>query len=134
MAATLHVMCGKIASGKTTFARALAADSGAILICEDIWLDQLFPGERFTLQDYIRRSAGLRAALGPHVAALLRSGLSVVFDFAGNTVRDRQWVRSVFEAANADHLLHYLNVPDDVCKARLRAEPGCAGGLAAHDG
>ena len=31
------------------------------------------------------------------------------------------WVRSVFERAHAEHLLHYINAPDAVCKARLRA-------------
>jgi predicted kinase len=44
----------------------------------------------------------------------------VVFDFAGNTVKDRAWVRSVFEAAGADHLLHVISASDDSCKARLR--------------
>jgi len=119
--ATLHFMCGKIASGKTTLARAVAEETGGILICEDVWLDRMYPGEQFTLQDYVRRSTRLRAALAPHVAALLGRGGPVVFDFAGNTPRDRLWVRSIFESAAADHLLHVLNVPDDVCKARLRA-------------
>ena len=114
-------MCGKIASGKTTLARAVAEETGGILICEDVWLDRMYPGEQFTLQDYVRRSTRLRAALAPHVAALLGRGGPVVFDFAGNTPRDRLWVRSIFESAAADHLLHVLNVPDDVCKARLRA-------------
>jgi len=119
--ATLHFMCGKIASGKTTLARAVAEETGGILICEDVWLDRMYPGEQFTLQDYVRRSTRLRAALAPHVAALLGRGGPVVFDFAGNTPRDRLWVRSIFESAAADHLLHVLNVPDDVCKDRLRA-------------
>ena len=114
-------MCGKIASGKTTLARAVAEETGGILICEDVWLDRMYPGEQFTPQDYVRRSTRLRAALAPHVAALLGRGGPVVFDFARNTPRDRLWVRSIFESAAADHLLHVLNVPDDVCKARLRA-------------
>lgn len=118
--ATLHFLCGKIASGKTTLARAIADACSGVLIGEDVWLDRMYPNEHFTLQDYIRRSRRLRAALEPHVIALLRLGIPVVFDFAGNTPRDRQWVRSVFERAGADHLLHVLNVPDDVCKDRLR--------------
>ena len=44
-----------------------------------------------------------------------------MFDFAGNTVQDRRWVRTIFEAADADHLLHEIRVPDDVCKGRVRA-------------
>jgi hypothetical protein len=44
----------------------------------------------------------------------------VVFDFAGNTARDREWVKSIFISAAADHLLHYLSVDDETCKARIR--------------
>ena len=35
---------------------------------------------------------------------ILRAGVSVVMDFAGNTVYERSWVRSLFEAAGADAL------------------------------
>src|SRR4051812_16960532 len=117
---TLHFICGKIASGKTTLARKIAQQSGAVIISEDLWLDRMYPNTPFTLEDYIRRSGRLRAALAPHVIQLLRRDVSVVFDFAGNTPSDRQWVPSLFETAASDHLLHVLNVPDAVCKARLR--------------
>jgi hypothetical protein len=42
-------------------------------------------------------------------------GVSVAFDFAGNTVRGRSWVRSLFEAAGADHVLHWIEASDDEC-------------------
>jgi predicted kinase len=114
-------MCGKIASGKTTLARTTADACGGVLISEDVWLDRMYPGEHFTVQDYVRRSTRLRAALGPHVSALLRRGVSVVFDFAGNTPRERQWARAIAEDGGADLLVHFLNIPDAVCRARLRA-------------
>jgi predicted kinase len=119
--ATLHFLCGKIASGKTTLARRIATECDGLLISEDVWLERMYAGTHFTLADYIRRSTRLRAALAPHVTDLLRRGVSVVFDFAGNMPRDRQWVRSVFEHANAAHLLHSINASDALCKARLRA-------------
>ena len=58
--------------------------------------------------------------MGGHVEALLRAGLSVVLDFPANTVKLRHWMRAIFEAADAGHALHILDVPDAVCKARLR--------------
>jgi predicted kinase len=42
---TLHVMCGKLASGKTTLARRIAEESDAVFVCEDVWLSRLFPDE-----------------------------------------------------------------------------------------
>jgi hypothetical protein len=56
---------------------------------------------------------------GAQVPALLRLGVSVVLDFAGNTVAHRAWVRSLFEAAGADHVLHWLDASDDACLANL---------------
>lgn len=44
----------------------------------------------------------------------------MVFDFAGNTPRHRAWVRSIFEAAETRHVLHYIDASDELCKARLR--------------
>lgn len=43
----------------------------------------------------------------------------MVFDFAANTPQHRKWVRSVFEAAGADHRLYVLDVSDEECKKRL---------------
>ena len=117
---TLHLVCGKIAAGKTTLTRKLSEAPGTVLIAEDAWMASLFKDELRELPDYVRCSARLRAAMGPHVADLLRAGLSVVLDFPANTVASRSWMRSIFEAAGAAHRLHVLDVPDEVCKARLR--------------
>jgi predicted kinase len=51
---------------------------------------------------------------------ILALGTSVVFDFAANTTEGRAWVRSIFEAAGADHVLHVLDVSDEECKRRVR--------------
>jgi len=59
--------------------------------------------------------------MGPHVVALLRAGMSVVLDFPANTLLTRRWMRSLIEEAGVAHELHVLDVPDDVCKQRLRA-------------
>ncbi len=118
---TLHMVCGKIAAGKSTLCAELASTPQAILIAEDHWTSHLFGPELRTVADYIRFSARLRAAMRPHVVGLLRAGLSVVLDFPANTVANRKWMRGLFEAAGAKHRLHFLDVPDDVCRARLHA-------------
>jgi predicted kinase len=86
-----------------------------------VWLGTLYRDEQKTLEDYVRNSRRLREVMGDHVVALLKAGVSVVLDFPANTPASRQWMRSLIERAGADHRLHFLDVPDDVCKARLRA-------------
>jgi len=118
--ATLYCIYGNIAAGKTTLARKLAAQHGAVLLCEDEWLVRL-EAEIETFDDFRQHARRLRAAIGPHVVELLRLGVPVVLDFPANTVNDRAWIRSLFEAANAAHELHVIEAALDVCKARLRA-------------
>src|SRR5438270_422820 len=85
---TLYLLCGKIAAGKSTLARRLAARPGALLISEDHWTSNLFFGDLRTIDDYARYSARLRAAMGPHLIDILRHGVSMVVDFPARTIRD----------------------------------------------
>lgn len=118
---TLHMLCGKIAAGKSTLSSGLAGQDRTVLIAEDDWLNALFAEEMATAADYVRCAAKLRQAMGPHVAALLNAGVSVVLDFPANTVENRAWMRDILQATSAAHQLHVLDVPDEVCLARLRA-------------
>ncbi len=118
--ATLHLMCGKIAAGKSTLSAKLSAQQGTITIAEDHWLKRLYPGEINTIADYVRLAARLRETIAPHVEDLLRTGLSIVLDFPANTVANRAWMRGIIDRSGARHVLHHLDVPDAVCRARLR--------------
>jgi predicted kinase len=118
--ATLYLLCGRIAAGKSTLARRLAQRPAALLIIMDDWMSILFPTENRTIDDFTHLSARLRAVMGPHVVGILRQGLSVVLDFPANTVRWRCWMRSLITEANVAHELHVLDVPDAICKERLR--------------
>jgi len=42
---TLHVLCGKIAAGKSTLAARLGGLPETVLVAEDAWLNALYPGE-----------------------------------------------------------------------------------------
>ena len=117
----LHLICGKIASGKSTLSARLGAEPGTIVISEDAWLGPLFDDQLKTGADYLRCAARLQKAMAPHVATLLGAGLSVVLDFPANTPDQRAWMLGLARTAGVDHRLHYLDVPDAVCLDRLRA-------------
>lgn len=118
---TLHILCGKIGAGKSTLAKALAAQEATVLVSEDAWLAALYGDRMATGADYMHFAAKLRGILAPHVADLLSAGVSVVLDFPANTLDQRMWMRDLVQQAGTDHVLHHLDVPDDICLARLHA-------------
>ncbi|MEL6521458.1 MAG: ATP-binding protein [Pseudomonadota bacterium] len=117
---TLHMLCGKIAAGKSTLAGQLAEAPGTVLIAEDDWLGALFADQMTSPKDYVQCAAKLRTVMAPHVAKLLEAGLTVVLDFPANTVETRAWMRAILDETGAAHQLHVLSPPDEVCLARLR--------------
>ena len=118
--AVLHLLCGKIASGKSTLARKLAEAPATVLISEDDWLASLFADQLKTGKDYLRCSAKLQTVMGPHVASLLRAGVSVVLDFPANTVDQRAWMRDLVAQEGIVHQMHLLDLPDERLLERLR--------------
>lgn len=118
--AKLYFMCGKMAAGKSTLAKRLAQSRNAVLLVQDEFLGTLFPGEILTIPDFVKRSTRLREALSPHIRDLLARGVPVVLDFPANTRTQRQWFRGLFEASGVEHELHFVDVPDDLCRRQLK--------------
>lgn len=116
---TLHFICGKMASGKPTLAKRLAAEENAILISEDILLQRLYPKEIKNFEDYKEYSARLKVAISEHIQTILSKGISVVLDFPANIPKTRIWIKSLYENTNSNHLLHLIELPDSVCLQQL---------------
>jgi len=116
---TLHFLSGKAGSGKSTVAARIAQENSAVLISEDVWLLRLYGDQMKTFEDYFRFSKSLKEVVGPLATDLLKLGNSVVLDFPANTAASRTWYRSIFENANAAHVLHHVATSDEVCLQRI---------------
>lgn len=116
---TLHFMCGKAGAGKSTIAKNIASAEKAILISEDIFLSRLFGPEMKSFDDYLVFSKRLKTVIEPLVIEMLLAEHSVVLDFPANTVKSRDWFRSMFSCASASHQLHFVDTPDLICLERI---------------
>jgi predicted kinase len=117
--AKLIFICGKMAAGKSTLARELAAREDAVLFVQDELLGTLYPGEFVDLMAFIERYGRLTRALAPHIRSLLIRGVPVVLDFAANTRAMRVWFRQLIDQSGAPHELHYIEASDALCKRQL---------------
>ena len=122
----LHLMSGKIASGKSTLAKSLASERSAILMSEDYWLSRLYPDQIHSVADYVRLARQIRVLVGPLVTDLLKAGVTVILDFPANTPEDRQWLCGLADAAEISHCFHYIEVDDETCRGRLHQRNGRA--------
>jgi predicted kinase len=112
----LIVTCGLPGAGKTTLARQLAADRGAVRLTKDEWLWALgsTPWDDSTREK-------VEHELWRLTQEILRLGLSVVLDFGLWARIERDEMRSAARALGAGVELHYLDVPTEELWRRIEA-------------
>lgn len=119
--AKLVFLCGKMAAGKSTLARQLAKREDAVLLNQDEMLDTLFPNLIVNVASYLEYAGRVNRMVAPHVTAILSKGVSVVLDFPANTRNQRAWFRGIIDGAGVGHELHFLDTPEAISKAQLKA-------------
>ena len=115
----LTFFCGKMGAGKTTKASEIAAKRNAVLLSEDEWLASVFPNKITSLEDYIKYSSRLNPQMKKLVQSILVTGSDVIMDFPANTIRQREWFRTIFSEIQAPHNLIYIDLPNEICLARI---------------
>lgn len=73
---TLHIPCGKIASGKSTLTERFGAAPGTAVVSEDPWFGALYGEDLRSPPDDMRCSARLRRAMVPDVRTPPRAAMS----------------------------------------------------------
>lgn len=108
-------MCGLPGSGKTTHARRLETDVGAIRLCADEWMEAL----AVDLWDETMRAKmeGLQWQLGQQLLAL---GLTVIVEWGTWAKSERDILRVRARELGAAVELHYLTAPVDVLLDRIQ--------------
>ncbi len=120
---TAHLVHGYLGSGKTTFARQLAEQTGSVRLSMDEWYLRVFNEGRPTHHLDESRSRRLWLALDDLWPRLLVLGVDVVLDFGFWRRSDRDRARALARQAGGDAVMHWVRAADDValdrCLTRL---------------
>ncbi|MCC6386347.1 MAG: ATP-binding protein [Dehalococcoidia bacterium] len=112
----LFLLSGMPGAGKTTFAQALAARTGAEHIESDAVRRSLAAQPTYTAKE----SGRVFAIVGRRVDAALAAGRSVIVDATNLTNRDRRRFVRAAAAAGARLIAIRVTAPEDVVRERLR--------------
>jgi predicted kinase len=115
---TLHLMVGLPCSGKTTWARTLEVERGALRLTPDEWQIRLF-GQDATDPQHDWRHDTIEALLWELAQRALRLGSSVILDFGFWAREEREYFRGEAARLDANSEIHLLDVPEAELLARL---------------
>jgi len=109
------VLCGLPGSGKTTFARKVERERGAVRFSTDEWMADL----GFDYFDQVRDR--LQARLDRLWRQLVEHQVSVILEDGSWKRAERDEIRRFASARQARVELHYFDIPLDVLRSRLDA-------------
>jgi predicted kinase len=113
--ARLIIVCGLPGSGKTTLAKSLEQQLGAVRLSPDDWMDAL----AINLYDVDSR-ARIEALQWTLCQDLLRRGLVVIIEWGTWFRSERERLRQAAHALGAAVELRYLSAPPDVLLKRIQ--------------
>lgn len=114
----VYLICGKICSGKTTYAKKLCKVNNAILLSVDEIMLSLFDqccGEKHH-QEYERR---IKKLLFDKSLEIVEKDFDVVLDWGFWTKEERDATKEFFKSRNIDCELHYIEIDEETWKYQL---------------
>lgn len=120
MMAQAILLCGKICSGKTTYARELRRNRSRsmVLSCDELMLT-MFPEGAGEHHDMLSERA--RQYLFDLSLELLASGVDVILDWGFWTREWRRKARAFYAEHGIDCELHYVDAPREVWLAHIQS-------------
>ncbi|HSV02751.1 MAG TPA: ATP-binding protein [Phenylobacterium sp.] len=130
MPATLNVVFGPCAAGKTTYAQALARREGAVPFVLDEWGARLFGPDLKGPIEFawmLERLGRCNALIWSTAEAVLAAGTSVVLDIGAMRRADRERIRQMAESKGLPLQWHFVDAPQEVRRARVAGRNAAKG-------
>lgn len=114
----VYLICGKICSGKTTYAKKLCRGNNAILLSVDEIMLSLFDqccGEKLH-QEYERK---IKDYLFTKSLEIIEKDFDVVLDWGFWTKDERDSVKEFYKSRDIECELHYIEIDEETWKYQL---------------
>ncbi len=115
--AKVIMICGKICSGKTTYATGLAAENKAVLLSIDEIMLAMFGQYVGDMHDvYCERT---EKYLFSKSVEIIKTGINVVLDWGFWTEEERRYAKAFYASNGIEYELRYIDICDETWKYRL---------------
>ena len=111
------IMCGKICSGKSTYAEKLKLENKAVILSVDELTLALFEnqaGEKLDFYVEKLKEYFLKKSLD-----IVEAGADVILDWGFWTKKERDYAREFYDLRNISYQFYYMNVGIDEWKKRI---------------
>lgn len=116
--AKVILICGKICSGKSTYAEQLRIQNNAVVLSTDEITLALFGqhcGDKH--DDYVERTQNY---LFNKSLELIEVGINVILDWGFWMKVERDYAREFYNSRNIECEFHYIDISDETWNARLK--------------
>ena len=113
MKPTVHLLCGRIGSGKTTFAKRLERETAAVRLTHDEWIVRLYgpnPPEKHYREYFVR----VENQIWELAEAIVRAGADVILDFGFWSRESRDAARDRTHDAGAVARFYSMSCPRQI--------------------
>jgi len=111
------LICGKICSGKSTYAEWLRVQNNAVLLSIDEIMLTLFGqhvGDKH--DEYVEK---IEKYLFEKSVEVIEAGMDVILDWGFWVKREREYAKEFYRTRHIEYEFHYIDISDGIWKARL---------------
>lgn len=119
----IHFIEGPVGAGKSTYARAMAADKALVHVALDEWFARLFSPDRpqeDMVRWYVQRKDRLLELILDHARAILATRNDVILELGLIQRGPRQAVFRQMQQEQTDFTVHLLDAPLEVRRERVK--------------
>lgn len=113
-----YVICGFIGAGKTTFARKLEKETGAIRITKDEWVIKIIGNKITSDKNFEKYDKNITELARDIASRILKSGKDVIIDEGFWVKSQRDALKNRITEAGAKPILFYVNCPIEIMRER----------------